>query len=112
MARVWFVRRQGGQWVAPGGQPAFELPFERLIFPLDLGTHRRVTDEQPVPAPDVPPEDPATLLKVFVEVEPKDLGSLEYSGYKPGYYVSPYSPREAVRRLNAQRQTSAARPNA
>jgi hypothetical protein len=32
MARVWFVRRRGGQWVAPGGQPAFEMPLADLIF--------------------------------------------------------------------------------
>jgi hypothetical protein len=108
MSRVWFVRRRGGQWVAPSGRPAFELPFAELIFPLDIGTHRRVDDDPPIPAPDLPPEDPGTLQKVFVEVEPKDLTNLEYAGYHPGFYDSPYSPREAVRRIAAQR-TGAAR---
>jgi len=74
MARVWFVRRRGGQWVAPGGAPAAELPFADLIFP-------------------------AALQRVLVEVEPKDLGGLEFSGYQAGIYDSPYCPRDAARRL-------------
>jgi hypothetical protein len=108
MARVWFVRRRGGQWVAPGGQPAFDLPFAELIFPLDIGTHRRIDGDSAVPARDLPAEDPKALQRVFVEVEPKDLTNLEYAGYHPGSYDSPYSPREAVRRI-AARRTGAAR---
>ena len=110
MARVWLVRRRGGQWVAPGGTPAFELPLAELIFPLDIGTHRRVTDDPPIPARDVPAEPPAVLQKVFVEVEPKDLAALEFTGYSPGVYDSPYSPQEAVRRL-AGLCSSGARPS-
>lgn len=101
MARVWFVRRRGGQWVAPGGKPAFELPLVDVIFPLDLGPHRLVADDPPVPATDLPPEDPGALQKVMVEVEPKDLDNLEFSGYAAGVYDSPYSPREVARRLAA-----------
>jgi len=41
--------------VAPGGTPAFELPLADLIFPLDIGIHRRVTDDPPVPLRDMPP---------------------------------------------------------
>ena len=103
MARVWFVRRRGGQWVAPGGQPVVELPLAELIFPLDLATHRRLEDDPPVPAADLPPEEPAALHKVIVEVEPKDLDGFEFSGYAAGFYDSPYSPREAARRLAARR---------
>ena len=69
MARVWFVRRHGGQWIAPGGMPAAEHPLSALIFPLDLGTHRRVTDEAPVAAPELPAEPPSALRRVFVEVD-------------------------------------------
>ena len=105
MARVWFVRRRGGQWVAPGGKPAFELPLAELIFPLDLATHRRIEDDRPVPAPELPPEDTASLHKVIVEVEPKDLDGLEFSGYAPGFYDSPYSPHEAARRLAVARRS-------
>jgi hypothetical protein len=101
MARVWFVRRRGGQWAAPGARPAFELPLADLIFPLDLGTHRRVDGDPPVPAPDLPAEDPAALQRVLVEVEPKDLTNLEFSGYMPGIYDSPWSPPAAARRLAA-----------
>src|SRR5215468_750963 len=103
MARVWFVRRRGAQWVAAGGAPAAELPFADLIFPLDIGTHRRVDDDPPIPAPDVPAEEPEQLQRVMVEVEPKDLTTLEFSGYAPGVYDSTYSPREVARRLSALR---------
>lgn len=99
MARVWFVRRLGGQWVAPGGRPAYELPLADLIFPLDLGTHRLLTDERPVPAPQLPAEDCSMLQRVFVEVEPQDLAPLEFTGYASGIYDSPYSPCEVGRRL-------------
>jgi hypothetical protein len=106
MARVWFVRRHGGRWLAPGGKPAFELALADVIFSLDLGTHRRVDDDLPVPAPELPPQDPAALQRVFVEIEPKDLQDLEFTGYFPGFYDSPYSPHEAARRLAARRATA------
>jgi hypothetical protein len=107
MARVWFVRRRGGQWVAPGGKPAFELPLAQLIFPLDIGTHREVVDDPPVPVADLPPQEPAALQRVLIEVEPKDLSNLEFSGYRAAVYDSPYSPREATRRLAALRGSAA-----
>ena len=111
MARVWFVRRRGGQWVAPGGQPAAELPFSELIFPLDIATHRLVPDDPPVPDARLPPEQPAALQRVLIEVEPKDLGGLEFSGYCVGVYDSPYSPGDAAQRL-AQQRPAAARARA
>lgn len=110
MARVWLVRRRGGQWVAPGGAPRLELPLAELIFPLDIGTHRRVADDPPVPLADLPAEPPSALEKVLIEVEPRDLDALEFSGYSPGIYDSPYSPQEAVRRLTARRGAGARDP--
>jgi hypothetical protein len=104
MARVWFVRRRGGQWVAPGGRPVAELPLADLIFTLDLATHRAVDEDLPVPASDIPAEPPSALQRVMVEVEPKDLTTLEFSGYRAGIYDSPYSPHEAARRLAAVTQ--------
>ncbi len=103
MARVWLVHRRGAQWVAPGGAPAYEQPFADLIFPLDIGTHRRVSDDPPIPAPDDPPLPPEQLQKVLVEVEPRDLTGLEFSGYSPGIYDSALSPHEVVRRLGTAR---------
>jgi hypothetical protein len=99
MARVWFVRRQGGQWIAPGGAPAFEMPLPALVFPLDLGVHRTVSNERPLPEPELAPEDPSALQRVFVEVDATDLDGLIFTGYQPGYYDSPYGPSEAARRL-------------
>jgi hypothetical protein len=79
----------------------FQLPLSDLIFALDLGPHRLVTDDPPVPAADLPREVPDTLQRVMVEVEPRDLDGAEFSGYTVGVYDSPYSPREAARRLAA-----------
>lgn len=110
MARIWFVRRRGGQWIAPGGAPAFDLPFADIVFPLDIGTHRAVSDERPVPAADEPAADPAALQRVFVEVDARDLEGLTFTGYRPGIYDSPYAPAEAARRLTARRRS--ARPAA
>jgi hypothetical protein len=106
MARVWFVRRRGGQWIAPGGAPAFELPFADILFPLDIGTHRCISDERPVPAADEPAAAPETLKRVFVEVDAGDLQGLTFTGYRPGIYDSPYSPAEAARRLTALRRSA------
>ena len=101
MARVWFVRRRGGEWVAPGGVPAYEVPLADIVFPLDIGTHRCVSNERPVPAPEEAAVEPAALQRVFVEVDPDDLVGLTFTGYRPGVYDSPYSPAETARRLTA-----------
>lgn len=107
MARVWFVRRHGGQWIAPGGQPACERPLADLIFPLDLGVHRTVSTERPLAAPDLPAEPPEALQHVFVEVEAADLAALPFSAYRPGIYDSPWRPAEAARRLAPRRRSTA-----
>ncbi len=70
-----------------------------LIFPLDLGTHRLLTAERPLPAPELQPEEPEALQRVMVEVEPDDLAGEEFSGYAVGVYDSPYSPRATLGRL-------------
>lgn len=101
MARVWFVRRRGAQWVAPGGKPAYELPLGRILFPLDLGTHRRLADERPLPAPELAAEAPGELQRVIVELGDEDVREHEFSGYAAGYYDSSLSPRTAAQRLQA-----------
>jgi len=108
MARVWFVRRRGAQWIAPGGAPVCERPLADLIFPLDLGPHRRLSDEAPLPDPTLPAMSPDELLRVIVETTPDDLVEQPFSGYAVGYYDSPYSPREAAHRLGFGRSERAA----
>ena len=99
VARVWLVRRRGNEWIAPGGKPAYELPLADLIFPLDLAPHRQLTDERPVPAPELPPAEPAALVRVMIETTPEDLTEQEFCGFSVGVYDSPYSPQMTVRRL-------------
>lgn len=99
MAKVWLVRRRGGQWVAPGGAPSFEAPLSKIQFALDLGIHRRLDDEAPLPAPDLAPEPPESLERVMVEVGEDDLAQWKMSGFLPGVYDSALSPRTAAERL-------------
>ncbi len=100
MARVWFVRRRGGQWVAPGGAPAYEAPLSQILFPLDLGTHRRLdADEAPLPAPELPREPAEALQRVVVEIAGEDVADRTLSGYEPGLYDSGLSPSAAAVRL-------------
>ncbi len=100
MAKVWFVRRRGGQWIVPGGAPAFELPLARIVFPLDLGVHRRLAaDEAPQAAPGLGTEPPEALQRVVVQVDAADVSDRAFSGYVPGIYDSPLSPSAATGRL-------------
>lgn len=107
MAKVWFVRREGGRWVAPGGQPQYTRPLSDLVFRLDLGPQRWLPDERPDPRPDLPAEATATLEKVIVETDASDLTDGESTWFRAGFYDSPYSPREAVRRLESLQRRSA-----
>ncbi|MFN8642967.1 MAG: hypothetical protein U0802_15420 [Candidatus Binatia bacterium] len=107
MARIWFVRRRGGEWVAPGGVPAGEIPLADIIFPLDIGIHREASSEPLVPAPEEAAVEPSALQRVFVEVDAEDLVGLRFTGYRPGVYDSPYGPAEVARRLTALRRRTA-----
>jgi hypothetical protein len=100
MAKVWFVRRRGNEWIAPGGAPAWEAPLAEILFPLDLGTHRRVDRrEAPLAARDVAAETPDVLQRVMVEVDAGDVEDRALSGYACGLYDSALSPRAAAMRL-------------
>lgn len=100
MAKVWFARRRGNQWVAPGGAPAFEAPFASLQFPLDIGVHRRLdARDRPLAAGELPPEPPEALQRVVVELDATDVATRLHSGYDPGYYDSALSPAAAAQRL-------------
>lgn len=107
MAKVWFVRRDGGRWIAPGTQPQYSFPLNDLVFRLDLGPQRWLPDDQPDPRPDLPAEPPAALEKVMVETEASDLAGAEFSWFRVGFYDSPYSPAEAMRRLEPLQRCSA-----
>lgn len=98
MAKVWFVRRRGGEWIAPGGAPVCERALAELISPLDLATHR-ILEDKVTPEPALPAANPADLQRVFVEVTPDDLRGCEFSGYREGFYDSPYRPRTVAGRL-------------
>jgi hypothetical protein len=99
MAKVWFVRRNGAEWVAPGGAPVYQAPLDDLIFKLDLGPQRWLSHERPSPTPELPREDPQSLTKVMIETGPGDVAGQTLTAYKVGFYDSPYPPGEVARRL-------------
>ncbi len=99
MAKVWFVRRRGAEWIAPGGAPAHEAPLAELVFRLDVAPQRWLSWERPVPAAELPREEPTQLSKVIVETSAADLSGQDSTTYKVGFYDSPYPPAEAARRL-------------
>lgn len=107
MAKVWFVRREGGRWVAPGGQPQYDLPLNDIVFRLDLGPQRWLPDERPDPRADLPAESPEQLAKVIIETEAQDLAGAAVTWFRVGFYDSPYSPREVTRRLESLQRRSA-----
>lgn len=100
MAKVWFVRRRGAEWIAPAGVPVQHAPLSELIFKLDLGPQRWLATERPIPAPEMRGEDVQQLTKVMVETEPTDFAGQPATTYRVGFYDSPYPPSEAARRLH------------
>jgi hypothetical protein len=99
MAKVWFVRRRGAEWVAPGGTPACEAPLADLVFKLDIAPQRWLPEDRPQPATELPREAPDRLTKIIVETGPTDLSGQECTTYRVGFYDSPYPPAEGARRL-------------
>ncbi|HVN87000.1 MAG TPA: hypothetical protein VMW17_19390 [Candidatus Binatia bacterium] len=99
MAKVWFVRRNGAEWVAPGGVPACQVPLSDLTFKLDLGPQRWLSSECPMWARELPQEEWSRLSKVLVETDASDLSGKVATTYRVGFYDSPYPPVEAARRL-------------
>ncbi len=99
MAKVWFVRRRGAEWIAPGGAPVCQAPLAELIFKLDLGPQRWLSHERPAPAAELPREEPQSLTKVMIETGVDDLAGQMLTTYRVGFYDSPYPPSEVSRRL-------------
>jgi hypothetical protein len=96
---VWFVRRRGAQWIAPGGTSVHQAPLAELIFKLDIGPQRWLSNERPTPGPELPREETGRLTRVMVETAAGDLAGCEFTAYRMGFYESPYPPTEAARRL-------------
>lgn len=94
-ARLWVSYREGLRLL---GSVIALVPFERAISRLDLATWRFFSAEPPEEIPAAQLKDAHGRKRVLVEVREHDLPDL--SAYPPGCYESPYSPDEALRRLD------------
>lgn len=93
-ARLWIAYREGLRLL---GTAVAVVPFERAISRLDLAVWRLFSAEPPEETPAEQVRAARGRKRVLVEVRDHDLPDL--SGYPPGCYESPYSPEEALRRL-------------
>lgn len=94
-ARLWVSYREGLRLL---GAVVALVPFERAISRLDLASWRFFSAEPPEEIPPAQAREANARKRVLVEVREHDLPDL--SGYPPGCYESPYSPDEALRRLD------------
>ena len=94
MARVWVIYREG---LRPFGHVVATVPLENAARRIDIAPWRFFTAEAPeeVSADRVHRE--GSRKRVLLEVLPEDRG--DFCNLNPGFYESPYSPEEVVRRL-------------
>lgn len=102
MARLWIVRREGLRLV---GAPVAEIPLERAVPGLDLAPWRLFTREAPDSVPAAELSTGPDRKRVLVEVGEADRGDL--CGLVEGFFESPFSPPEALRRLGIEERAAA-----
>jgi hypothetical protein len=97
MARIWVTYRSGLRIL---GRPVAEVPLEKAARKLDLAPWRLFSATAP---DEVDAERLASHpgpKRVLVEVAESEREEL--CGFPPGFYESPYSPEECLRRLGAR----------
>ncbi len=97
MARLWLAYREG---LALRGAVIADVPLDQAIPKLDLAPWRQFTT---APPEEVPVENVRAFpgrKRVLVEVGEHDRGEL--SALAPGFFESPYSLEECLRRLGAR----------
>jgi hypothetical protein len=101
MARLWIVYRDGLRLL---GAVAAEADLARCISTLDIAPWRFFTAEQPE---SISLDDVRTTpgrKRALVEVGERDR--YELCPLSVGFFESPYSPEECLRRLNGTRSSS------
>jgi len=94
MAKLWIVYREGLRLL---GAPAADIAVEAALSRLDIAPWRMFTARPPERVPletvQASPERKRALLEVGEE------DRYELCGLSVGFYDSPYSPNECMRRL-------------
>jgi hypothetical protein len=95
MAKLWIVYREGLRLL---GAPVTDVALETAIARLDLAPWRMFTAQPPERVPLEQLQASRERKRVLVEVGEADR--YELCGLPVGFYESPYSPDECLRRLN------------
>ena len=95
MAKLWIVYREGLRLV---GAVAGEADLTRCIATLDVAPWRFFTVEQPVSVSLDQARNARGRTRALVEVVEQDRYDL--CPFSVGFFESPYSPEECLRRLN------------
>ncbi|HSD11345.1 MAG TPA: hypothetical protein VLF14_10185 [Candidatus Binatia bacterium] len=94
MAKLWIVYREGLRLL---GAVAAEIPLEPSIARLDIAPWRFFTVQRPESRPLEDVLSSSERKRALLEIESQDRYDL--CGLTTGFFESPYSPGECLRRL-------------
>lgn len=97
MARLWLTYREG---LALRGAVIADVPLQQAIPKLDLAPWRQFTTTRPEEVPVEKARAFPGRKRVLVEVGEEDREEL--SGLAPGFFESPYSLEECLRRVGTR----------
>ncbi|MGH7820782.1 MAG: hypothetical protein ACREQ9_13520 [Candidatus Binatia bacterium] len=95
MARLWIVYREGLELL---GCVKASVPLERAVPRLDIAPWRLFSTRPPAEVAAEQVEAHRGRKRALLEVREEDREEL--CGLIPGFFESPYSPHEALRRLD------------
>ncbi len=95
MAKLWITYREGLKTV---GAVRADIPLEPSVSRLDLAPWRLFADEPPQAVPMDQVDHAADRKRALVEVTSQDRYDL--CGLVVGFFESPYSVKECLRRLS------------
>jgi len=107
LAKLWLSYREGLRLL--GGIVA-EVPLESSVARLDIAPWRFFAAQAPDSVPLEQARSAPERKRVLLEVTATDR--YELCGLVTGFYESPYSPQECLRRLGLAIEASTPRPSA
>ena len=107
MAKLWLTYREGLRLL---GAVVADVPLESSISRLDIAPWRFFTAQAPEKAPLEQVRQARERKRALLEVAPTDR--YELCGLVVGFYESPYSTQECLRRLGLDGGASSSRPSA